>query len=189
MKNISLVIALFSSVFISACVTVPQEIKVNKNQLAISSVRDIPISYSYGSQFSLAPKYIEENSLKDEQIKAIYKIYADAIVSDLNAHGFKSIGDAKRPAFHVGFGIALASDLSDKTISDKFGIIPGLPNPNSETLKKGSFLIYIEDARTGKKVWRGAAQGFAHNGNNDVQREQRASMVINRVMKQFYVTN
>ena len=186
-KNISLAIALFSSLFISACVTVPQEPTVNKNQLAISSVRDLQISYSPGSTFSLAPKYVKETSLKEEQTQAIYKIYADALVADLMKHGFYNTKNANNSAFYVGFGIALASDLSDQTISDKFGITPGLPS--NDTLKKGSFLIYIEDVRTGKRVWRGAAQGFAHDDNNTAQREQRAATIINRVMNQFYVTN
>jgi hypothetical protein len=186
-KNIRLAIALFSSLFVSACVTVPQEPHVNKNQLAISSVRDIPISYPQGSQFSLASKYVKETSLKAEQTQVIYKFYADAIVADLNGHGFQNTDDAKNSAFHVGFGIALASDLSDETINDKFGITPGLPN--NDKFKKGSFLIYIEDARTGKKVWRGAAQGFAHEDSNEAQRAQRTASIVSRVMQQFYATN
>ncbi|PKI14085.1 DUF4136 domain-containing protein [Colwellia sp. 12G3] len=186
-KNISLAIALFSSLFVSACVTVPQETQVNKNQLAISSVRDIPISYSQGSQFSLAPKYVAETSLKAEQTQAIYKLYADAIVADLNNHGFKNTAEVKDSVFYVGFGIALASDLSDETINAEFGITPGLPSNNA--LKKGSFLIYIEDASTGKKVWRGAAQGFAHENNSEEERAQRTASIVSRVMFQFYVTN
>ena len=82
-KIISLTFALFSSLLVSACVTVPLDPQVNKNQLAISSVRDIPISYSAGSQFSLAPKYVEETSLKAEQTQAVYKLYADAIIANL----------------------------------------------------------------------------------------------------------
>jgi Domain of unknown function (DUF4136) len=186
-KNISLAVALFSCLFVSACVTVPQEKQVNKNQLAISSVRDIPISYAPGSQFSLAPKYVKETSLKPEQTQAVYKLYANAIITDLKKHGYKNTEDASSSVFHVGFGIALASDLSDKDINDKFGITPGLPS--NDELKKGSFLIYIEDALTGKKVWRGAVQGFAHEDMSETEREQRTATVVNRVMKQFYATN
>lgn len=183
-NNITVTIALLSSLFVSACVTVPQ---VNKNQLAISSVRDIPISYSQGSTFSLAPKYVKETSLKAEQTQAIYKLYADAINADLMKHGFYNTRNANNSSFYVGFGIALASDLSDQAISDKFGITPGLPDKGD--LKKGSFLIYIEDARTGKRVWRGAAQGFAHEDSNEAERAQRAAAIVSRVMKQFYATN
>ena len=186
-KNISLTIALFSSILVSACVTVPLEPQVNKNQLAISSVRDIAISYSPGSTFSLAPKYVKETSLKVEQTQAVYKLYADAIVADLMKHGFYNTMNANNSAFYVGFGVALASDLSDKTINDEFGITPGLPG--NDDLKKGSFLIYIEDARTGKKVWRGAVQGFAHEDANEAEREHRTAAIVSRVMKQFYATN
>lgn len=185
--NVSLTIAFATSLLVSACVTVPQEPQLNKNQLAISSVRDIPLSYSQGSQFSLAPNYVKETSLKPEQIQSVYKLYADAIIADLSNHGFKNTDDSANSAFHVGFGIALASDLPDKTINEKFGITPGLPS--SDDLRKGSFLIYIEDARTGKKVWRGAVQGFAHEGKNEAQRMQRTAAIVARVMKQFYATN
>ncbi|KGJ93322.1 DUF4136 domain-containing protein [Colwellia psychrerythraea] len=186
-KNITLAIALLSGFLVSACVTVPQEPQAKKNQLAISSVRDIPISYSTGSQFSLAPKYVTETSLKVSQTQAVYKLYADAIIADLKSHGFKNSSDGTASAFHVGFGIALASDLSDQTINDEFGISPGLPS--RDDLTKGSFLIYIEDANTGKKVWRGAAQGFAHEDSNEAERAQRTAAIVSRVMKQFYATN
>ncbi len=185
--NISLSIALITCLLLSACVTVPQEPKVNQNQLAISSVRDIPISYSPGSQFSLAPKYVKETSLKAEQTQSIYKHYADAIIADLTNHGFKNTTNGSDSVFHVGFEIALTSDLSDQKISDEFGIAPGLPN--SGTLKKGSFLIYIEDALTAQKVWRGAVQGFAHEDIGEAEREQRVAAIVSRVLKQFYATN
>lgn len=186
-KNISVAFALVTSLFIGACVTVPQEPTVNKSQLAISSVRDIPVSYPQGSLFSLAPKYVKETSLKTEQTQLIYKSYADAIIADLTAHGFKHTDQSGAAEFYVGFGIALTSDLSDQAISEKFGITPGLPS--NDELKKGSFLIYIEDSQASKKVWRGAAQGFAHEDINEKEREKRTAGIVSRVMNQFYVTN
>ncbi|WP_057830443.1 DUF4136 domain-containing protein [Colwellia sp. TT2012] len=186
-KNISLTIVLFSSLLVSACVTVPLEPQAKRNQLAISSVRDIPISYSPGSTFSLAPQYVKETSLKAEQTQAVYKLYADAIISDLMKHGFYNTRNAENTTFYVGFGVALASDLSDETINHEFGITPGLPGRDG--LKKGSFLIYIEDARTGKKVWRGAVQGFVHEDSNEAQKIYRTAAIVSRVMKQFYATN
>jgi hypothetical protein len=185
--HISLVVTLAASLLVSACVTVPQAPQKNKNQLAISSVRDIPVSYSQGSLFSLAPKHVKETSLKAEQTQAVYSLYASVIVADLKQHGFKNTNDYSNTAFNVGFGVALASDLSDKTLNEQFGLTPGLPG--NEDFKKGSVLIYIEDTSTGKKVWRGIAQGFAHEELNDAEKEQRAAMVVSRIMKQFYATN
>jgi len=186
-KNISLAITLLASLFVIGCVQVPQEQPQTKTKLAISSVRDIPVSYTQGSLFSLAPKYVKETSLKPQQTQAVYQLYADAIVSNLKANGFKNNSDSTAADFHVGFGIALANDLSDQTISEEFGVTPGLPS--SEGLEKGSFLIYIEDASTGQKVWRGAVQGFVHDELNKDQREQRAADIVANVMKQFYATN
>jgi hypothetical protein len=185
--NISVTIVLLSSLLVSACVTVPQAPRVNKNQLALSSVRDLPISYASGSQFSLAPKYVKETSLKAAQTQEIYTIYANAIIADLSANGFNKSANASTAAFHVGFGVALASDLSDDVINEKFGVTPGLPS--RDELKKGSFLIYIEDAATGKKVWRGAVQGFVHEEFDAEQKQQRAAAIVKRVMKQFYAKN
>jgi hypothetical protein len=66
-------------------------------------------------------------------------------------------------------------------------VTPGLPEKLD--FKKGSFLIYIEDAVTGQKVWRGIAQGFANSKLSPEQRKQRTAMIIANVMTQFYLIN
>ena len=186
-KNISLLMILLSSLVIIGCVQVTPELKQNNNQLAISSVRDLPVSYPQGSVFSLSPKYVKETSLKAEQTQAAYQIYSKAIVENLTKHGFIKGNSVQQGAFYVGFGVALSDDFSGEKISDKFGVTPGLPE--KPDLRKGSFLIYIEDAVTGQRVWRGIAQGFAHTELTLIQRKQRTAIVVANVMKQFYQTN
>ncbi|TPH15090.1 DUF4136 domain-containing protein [Litorilituus lipolyticus] len=175
------------SVSLIGCVQVEPEAPSKQSNLAISSVRDLPVSYPQGSVFSLDPKYVEETSLKAEQTQNIYKQYSDAIIQELEKNGFRYNSTTKAAAFHVGFGIALASDLSDETINEKFGVTPGLPA--SEGLDKGSFLIYIEDTQMMKKVWRGAVQGFAHKELDASERKTRTEHIVHMVMKQFYATN
>ena len=175
------------SISLIGCVQVEPEAPTKQSNLAISSVRDLPVSYPQGSFFSLDPKYVKETSLKPAQTQNVYKLYADAIIQELEKHGFTYSASAKGVAFHVGFGVALASDLSDETINEKFGVTPGLPS--SEGLDKGSFLIYVEDAKMFKKVWRGAAQGFAHQDLGTEERVSRAEHIVHMVMKQFYATN
>jgi len=184
MNSFVLVLTVFA---VTACVQVPVENNNKGNQLAISSVRDLPIVYPQGSLFSLAPKYVKETSLKAEQTQKIYHLYTNAIISDIQKNHFELAMPDKQAVFHVGFGIALSNDLSDEKISEKFGITPGLPEHSG--LKKGSFLIYIEDAVTGRRVWRGIAQGFAHEELTVEQRQQRISVIVASVMKQFYQTN
>jgi len=186
-KIISLFMMLLFSWVMIGCVQVTPELKQNSNQLAISSVRDLPVSYPQGSLFSLSPKYIKETSLKAEQTQAVYHLYSKAIVSDLTKNGYINGQVIQQAAFYVGFGVALSDDLSDEKISDKFGITPGLPDKSD--LKKGSFLIYIEDAITGQRVWRGIVQGFAHNELTPEQRHKRTATIVANVMKQFYQTN
>ncbi len=191
-KNISITIALMTSLWVVGCVQVPQEQTSTRSKLAVSSVRDTPIFYAQGSQFTLAPRYVKETSLKPKQTQTVYQFYANAIIKSLKENGFENLNlknndNRSNADFYVGFGIALANDLSDQTINEKFGVTPGLPT--SEGLDKGSFLIYIEDANTGKKVWRGAAQGFVHEELNGEERQQRTADIVNNVMKQFYRTN
>jgi len=190
-KVINLLMFAATVLTLFSCVQVITEPVANKNQLAITSVRDVPIHYEVNSAvnslFSLSPKYVKETSLKAEQTQMIYRIYTDAIVSDLQENGFINTSIAKQAAFHVGFGIALANDLSDEKIVKKFGITPGLSEQANS--KKGSFLIYIEDVKTGARVWRGIAQGFAHKELSQEQRKERAAVVVSSVMQQFYQTN
>lgn len=179
-------VLVFTGLTLIACVQVSPVAKQNINKLAISSVRDLPTRYAQGSFFSLSPRYIEETSLKPEQTQAAYQFYANAIIHDLQQNGFE-VANNHKSAFHVGFGVALSDDLSDEKINEKFGVSPGLPQVDD--FKKGSVLIYIEDANTGQKVWRGIAQGFAHESLNTEQRKKRTAMVVASVMKQFYQTN
>jgi hypothetical protein len=172
---------------LSACVQVAPASNQNINKLAISSVRDLPNAYVKGSLFSLSPRYVKETSLKESQTQGIYQLYTNIIVNDLQNNGFELAQDNQQSAFHVGFGIALSNDLSDEKINEKFGVSPGLPE--TENMKKGSFLIYIEDANTGQRVWRGIAQGFAHEDSTLEQRTQRAAIIVASVIKQFYQSN
>ena len=180
-------IAVITSMMLLSCVNEPPTPSLPNNQLAISSIKDKTISYQKNSLFALDPKYIKKTSLKPSETQAIYKRYADAIISDLTRNGFSYTKDYTDTTFYVGFGLALTTDLSDQTINEKFGLSPGLNN--DQGLTKGSFLIYVEDVRTGESVWRGVVQGFVHEDSKSSEKSQRAAMIVNKVMQQFYATN
>tara|TARA_B100000767_G_C19627799_1_gene476910 strand:- start:177 stop:734 length:558 start_codon:yes stop_codon:yes gene_type:complete len=180
-------IAVMTSMLLVGCVNEPPMPSLPNNQLAISSIKDKTITYQKNSLFALDPKHIKKTSLKPSETQAIYKRYADAIISDLTRNGFTYTKDFNNTTFHVGFGLALTTDLSDQTINEKFGLSPGLNN--EQGLTKGSFLIYVEDARTGESVWRGVVQGFVHEDSKSVEKSQRAVVIVNKVLQQFYATN
>ena len=64
-----------SLVGLSACVQVTEEVNTKSSQVAVSSVRDLPITYPTGSTFALSPKYLEHVSLKQQQVKDVYNTY------------------------------------------------------------------------------------------------------------------
>jgi hypothetical protein len=169
---------------ITACVQVTEEYSLKKSQLAVSSVRDLPITYASGSKFALSPKYLKDNSLKTAKTKSVYKKYADEIISNLTKHQFQLAKEDEKVDFYVGFGLALSDDLSDADINKKFGVSPGL-NADQDYIK-GSFLIYVDDATTNQRIWRGAAQGFVHEEFSKDERKERAKKVVNMLLSQYY---
>jgi len=169
---------------ITACVQVTQEYSLKKSQLAISSVRDLPITYAPESKFALSPKYLKIHSQKTAKIQSVYKKYADEIISNLSKHQFKLAKADEKVDFYVGFGLALSDDLSDEDINEKFGVSPGL-NADENNIK-GSFLIYIDDATTNQRVWRGAAQGFVTDESSKDERKERAEKVVGMLLSQYY---
>lgn len=169
---------------LTACVQVVQTPIERGSALAVSSVWDIPTKYPPGSRFSLSPKYVDDASLKPEQIKAIYHIYAQAIMEKFSDQDYHFTENNHRADFYIGFAIALSDDLSDKTISEKFGVTPGLQA--KDELKKGSFLMYVEDVNSRQRVWRGAVQGFVQKDYNSIERKQRVDTIVMMVLSQFF---
>ncbi len=185
-SKFSILAALLISITLPACVQVQSEVKRENKQLAISSVRDAPLTYAKGSTFSLLPHYAKQSSLNAKQTQTVYALYNDTINKNLQENGYQTAEKNQPVAFHVGFGIALSSDFSDENINEKFGVLPGLQDKQS--LQKGSFLIYIEDTASGAIIWRGAVQGFAHEQLSVEQRKQRTISIVASVMQQFYQT-
>jgi len=169
---------------LSACVHVMQAPAEHGSALAVSSVWDSPTKYPKGNTFSLSPKYVDDASLKPKQMKAIYQIYAKAIADTFSDHGYILLNNNHEADFYIGFAIALSDDLSDKVISEKFGVTPGLQSKNS--LQKGSFLMYVEDGSNRRRVWRGAVQGFVQEDYNSIERKQRVDKVVTMVLSQFF---
>jgi hypothetical protein len=184
MKKSTLIILYLSLFLLSACVQVIKPSANNYSQLSLSSVWDLPIKYPVGSTFSLSPKYVKGASLDSKDIDVIYQLYANAISEGLSQRGYRRVEHNASVDFYVGFGVALSKDLSDKNISDKFGVTPGLSE--NALFEKGSFLIYVEDAKSNQRVWRGAVQGFVQENFNSAERKERTEAVVKMILLQFF---
>ncbi len=167
---------------ISGCVVVVDQPTKRQSQLAISSVWDIPKDFPVGATFKLVPKYIEDASYTAEQQQSIYQIYADAITQSMVSRGYQHSNTTAD--INLGFGVALSQDLSDVIIGEKFGVTPGLQAFGD--FEKGSFLIYIEDADSSQRVWRGAVQGFVQDDYSMDERAARAAKIANMLLVHFY---
>jgi len=170
-----------SSIF--GCVQVPYQYDNKQTQLAISSVRDLPITFAKGSTFTLTPKYAKNSTISAEQLNNAYQMYANTIIENAEAQGYQ-YAPSGHSDFEIGYLIALEQDVSDETINNKFGVSPGLHA--TDNLEKGSFLIYIEDKESAQRIWRGAVQGFVQEDFTVSEREQRVVNIVNVVLSQFY---
>lgn len=184
MKSLQRSITFIGLMMLSACVQVVKPAVDRSSALAVSSVWDIPTKYPAGSTFSLSPKYLENVSLKPEQIKAIYQLYAQAIIEQFSKKGYIFSENDHGVDFYIGFAVALSNDLSDKKISEKLGVTPGLQA--KDEFRKGSFLMYVEDETSRQRVWRGAVQGFVHENYNSAERKQRVDVVVVMALSQFF---
>lgn len=175
---------LFIAFILSACVQVPVKNESRVSNLAVTSVWDIPTKFASRTKYSISPHHLEKVSNKHGEIKSAYHRYADGIKKNLNSHSYQEVQDANAAVFHVSFILALSKDLDDQTISEKFGITPGLQE--SQGLDKGSVLVTITDANTGQRIWHGAIQGFVQQDATQEELERHRNYVINMLLAQFH---
>lgn len=168
---------------LTGCVQVDSFNTDRSKQLAVSSVRDYPVTYPSGATFALAPRHTETHSMTQEQERIAYDVYGKEIIKYFKAKGYVYAADAK-PDFYIGYGLGLEADLNDQKMTQKFGVLPGLKATND--LEKGSFIIYIEDSAMAKTVWRGAVQGFIQEEHSASEREQRAMFVVTTALRSFF---
>lgn len=183
MRSFKLLLLFIVCIFMG-CVQMQVNNDHRVSNLAVSSVWDAPAKFKLGSQFSISPLHLAKVSSKAGEIKSAYQSYAKDITDNLTRHGYREVQDTHLAAFHVSFTLALSEDLNDQTISEQFGVTPGLQEKKG--LNKGSILISIVDVNTGQRVWRGAIQGFVHEEAAEYEQKQRRAYVINMALAQFY---
>ncbi|SET71753.1 DUF4136 domain-containing protein [Thalassotalea agarivorans] len=177
------IISLIASILlISACVQV-QENSTQASRLAVSAVQDMPANFEQGSTFAIVPIKVEHQRYSDEEVDGAYHIYANAITQQMIDRGYTVVQEPKIAKIWVRFALVLEEDVSDATIAEKFGVVPGLPH--TDGLEKGSFLVAIEDAEQMQRVWRGAAQGFVHEELPVNERIARTENIVSQVFKQY----
>ena len=184
-KTKALLVLAFSAITLSACVQVTNTSAIDKSaKVAISTVRDAATQFPQGSAYVVKAHYVDHASTPAAQQDALYGRFVGAITNNLNRNGYVQTAERTNARFQVGYGVASSNDFSDEKMNEVFGVMPGLQS--SGELQKGSFVIYVQDLKTGQQIWRGVAQGFARENLNTAQQQARAQKTVDTVLAQFY---
>ena len=87
----------------------------------------------------------------------------------------------------IGFTLALESSLSDREISDNYGIASGLPNNKDKEneYEKGTVIIDVADADTRSLIWRGALQAMVSPDISEEVRRERITRAVKILIDNF----
>ena len=111
----------------------------------------------------------------------------NAIVVALQNKGYKLERSEGNSDLLVAYAAGLETELSDKEITRRFGMIPGLQgkSTNKDKYEKGTIIVDIFDKSTNRSVWRGVVQGFADLNMSKAERSKRLEKVMQQLLAEF----
>jgi hypothetical protein len=145
---------------------------------AISASKNT-ISWKPDSSFILANERIDADSYK--------RLLEDAIVVTLRNKGYTLSNDPAQAALLVSYAAGLETELSDREITRRFGMIPGLQGvtQDEDKYEKGTIIVDVFDKSANKSIWRGVVQGFADLELSPAERSQRLKQIMQQLMSEF----
>ncbi|WP_144209467.1 DUF4136 domain-containing protein [Shewanella donghaensis] len=118
------------------------------------------------------------NKLNDEEL---VRHMRQSITKIMQQKGYAYVSES--PSILVGFGMALESEMSDKEIMEKAGLVAGLStNGVDDEYEKGSVLVALFTPLRQDPIWRVLAQGFTDTGKKIDDREQRFDILTTRML-------
>lgn len=112
----------------------------------------------------------------------------DQIKVYLSTKGYQYRRDPKQADVVVGFLFALEDAIADKTIQQRFGLLPGLTraNVNDPRYEKGSLLLAVLDNQERTIYWRSAVQGFVDLEEDKIESDStRMQFILNMMLGEF----
>jgi len=112
----------------------------------------------------------------DQELKGYIR---EQIQVYLSTKGYQYQPDPQKADVVIGFLFALEDAIADKTIQQRFGLLPGLQREtvNDPRYEKGSLLLAVLDNQEKTIYWRSAVQGFV-----DLQEDQTNSERIQGIL-------
>ncbi|MGS0682688.1 DUF4136 domain-containing protein [Shewanella sp. 125m-7] len=134
--------------------------------------------------FAWHPSMFAVHASDEIDNEVVVKHMQHAIAQAMQAKGFHLATANETPSLLVGFGVALESEMSDKEILKRAGLVAGLSTEGvDKNYEKGSVLVALFSPHNPIPIWRVLAQGFTDLDNNPVQREQRFERLLSTMLK------
>ncbi|MEL0658602.1 DUF4136 domain-containing protein [Psychromonas arctica] len=112
----------------------------------------------------------------------------DQIKAYLSTKGYEFKADPKQANVVFGFLFALEDAIADRTIQERFGLLPGLRRAKASDprYEKGSLLLTVLDNQQKTIYWRSAVQGFVDLEKDKVESDStRMQGILNMMLKDF----
>ncbi len=153
---------------------------------AVLSVSEPGAKIPAQARFAWLPESLEFHADPRFQGAEIDSMVEDAIRQSIQRRHYRMQDNPAGADYLLAYVAALENDLDDNTILQRFGIVPGITanTTNSEQQEKGTLIIYIVDARTGKNVWRSALQIMVTLKMDNAVRQPR----INAAVESMFAT-
>ncbi len=171
MKKIALTVSLFISLIaLAACSSSSPESQIEQAKVqrkvermtVVSSGKPADVLPAF-TTFTWNEQYNRVlSAVNNDNENAIKGYIRDELITYLETKGYRYQPDPMQADVVIGFLFALEDDIADKTIQDKFGLVPGLNKSivTDPRYEKGTFLLAVLDAELKEVYWRSAMQGF-----------------------------
>lgn len=164
---------------LTACVANDQ-VEVSPARTTMVTTGDLGFISGKNASFAWHPSLA--NIVAGERIdsdKAIQNMRV-ALTQVMESKGYHLVPLDQSPDLLLGFGLALESEMSDKDILKKAGLVPGLSTAgvDSDQYEKGSVLVAVFTPMQLQPAWRVLAQGFTDFEQSGEERQQRFDALI-----------
>lgn len=176
---------LLLSLFMTACVSVPEEQDTSLSRTTIVASGELNLLHTSAiPTFALHPRLA--NVVPNEKINSydVEILMRETIIKVMEQKGYQLVTLNDSPDMLVGYGFALGSSVSDQQILSKTGLVAGLSTHGVDMseYEKGSVLIELYHPQQVDSVWRVLAQGFTNFEHEGEKRAERFEMLVNSML-------
>ncbi len=174
------------AVLISGCASNETIIDPVPSRITMVTSGDLGMISEHAKTFSWHPTMFTVHSANKIDDAELVRHMRQSITKIMNAKGYHYVAADQSPSLILGFGMALESEISDKEIMKRAGLVPGLSTKGvDDDYEKGSVLVALFNPNSIQPVWKVLAQGFTDTDRPVEDREQRfdklTSMMLNSI--------